>query len=109
MDLDHLSTLQIVALCILVAVLAYGLAHHFAAKKIDGAVEAAKALFHRAEKRVEDYTDEEVVKLTTAFAERLAETSDQVQIKANADAVLARRAALLAKVQAAVAAAKPAA
>jgi uncharacterized protein YabE (DUF348 family) len=107
MDLDHLSAMQIVALCILVAVLAYGLAHHFAAKKVDGAVDAAKNLFHRVEKRVEDYTDEEVVKLTTAFAERLAETSDQAKVKADADAVLARRAALLAKVQAAVAAAKP--
>lgn len=106
MDLT-ISTPQVIALCILVGVLAYGLAHHFAGKKIDAAVASAKAVFLRAEKRVEDYTDEEVVKLSTAFAERLAETADQVKIKADADAVLARRAALLAKVQAAVAAAKP--
>jgi len=107
MDLDHLSALQVASLAILAAVLAYGLAHHFAAKKVGAAVAAAKNLFHAAEKDVEEYTDEEVVKLSAAFAARLARTEDQNQIKADADAVLARRAALLAKVQAAVAAAKP--
>jgi len=107
MDLDHVSASQIVAWTILIIVLSYGLAHHFAAKKVDAAVSAAKNLFHAAEKDVEEYTDEEVVKLSAAFAARLARTEDQNQIKADADAVLARRAALLAKVQAAVAAAKP--
>lgn len=101
------TIMQAIALCFIVAPVAYVIAHHFAGKKIDAAVEAAKAAIRRDVKAVEEYTDEEVVKLSAAFAARLARTEDQNQIKADADAVLARRAALLAKVQAAVAAAKP--
>jgi len=104
--MDTLSTPQTIGLLILGAVLIYGLAQHFAGKKIDAAVAEAKAAFSTVEKRVEDYTDTEAANLTAKLVARLADTSDQVQIKADADAVIARRTALLARIQSSVASIK---
>lgn len=100
MDFSSLPSLQVVALVILAGVLVYGLAHHFAQKKAADFVASAKAEVSIVEKRVEDYTDSEIVKLTGSLVARLADTSAELQAKADADATIARKTALLARVQA---------
>lgn len=98
--MDSLSTLQVVALCILVGVLAWALAHYHASKKVSAIVATVKAEASSVEKRVEDYSDSEIVKLTGSLVARLADTSAELQAKADADATIARKSALLARVQA---------
>lgn len=100
-----LTVLQVVALCILVAVLAWAWAHFHASAKIAPLVAAAEARAVTLEKRVEDYTDSEIVKLTGSLVARLADTSAELQAKADADATIARKTALLVRVQAAASAA----
>lgn len=103
--MDSLSTPQVVALVILAAVLAWGLAHYHASQKVGAVVAKIKGDAASAEKRVEDYTDSEIVKLTGSLVTRLADTSAEIQAKADADATMARKSALLARIQAAVASA----
>lgn len=98
--MDTLSTPQVIALCILVGVLAWAWAHYHASKKVSTIVATVKADAAAAEKRVEDYSDSEIVKLTGSLVARLADTSEQIQAKADADATIARKTALLARIQA---------
>lgn len=107
--MEAIADPKVIALIILASVLAWGLAHYHASRKVSVIVSNLKADAVAVEKRVEDYADDEVVKLTAKLVARLADTSDQEQIKSDADAVIARRGQLLARVQATVAAAKPAA
>jgi len=99
--MEALSSLQVVALCIVVGVLVCAFAHYQAGKKVSALVASAKAEAVTVEKRVEDYTDSEIVKLTGSLVARLSDTSAELQAKADADATIARKAALLARVQAA--------
>ena len=99
-----METYQVIALCLLVGVLAWGLAHYHASSKLEALVAAAKAKFQAVEKKADDYTDAEIAKLVPAFVARLADTSAHLQMKADADAAIARKAALLANIQPAVAA-----
>lgn len=103
--LEHLSSGQVIALCILVGVVAWGLAHIHAGTKLAALVAKAKTEAAGVEKRAEDYTDAEIAKLMGAFVARLADTSEQLQAKAEADATIARKAALVTRVQAVAAAA----
>lgn len=103
--LEHLSSGQVLALCILVGVLAWAWAHFGLEKKMAAAVATAKADFAKVEKRAEDYTDAEIVTLTTAFLARLTDTSSQLQAKTEADSEIASKAALLKRIQSASAAA----
>lgn len=103
--MDTLSTPQIIALCILVGVLAWGLAHYHASQKVGAIVAKIKGEAASVEKRVEDYTDSEIVKLTGSLVARLSDTSAELQSKADADATIARKGALLARVQAVTSAA----
>jgi hypothetical protein len=98
--MDTLSTPQVIALCILVGVLAWAWAHYHASNKVSALVATVKAEASSVEKRVEDYSDSEIVKLTGALVARLADTSEQLQAKADADATIARKAALLGRIQA---------
>jgi hypothetical protein len=98
--MDSLFTPQVIALCILVGVLAWAFAHYHASQKVSAIVATVKAEAATGEKRVEDYTDSEIVKLTGALVARLADTSEPLQAKADADATIARKAALLARIQA---------
>lgn len=98
--MDTLSTPQVIALVILVAVLAWGLAHYHASQKVSALVAKIQGEAVAVEKRVEDYTDSEIVKLTGSLVARLSDTSSELQAKADADATIARKAALLARVQA---------
>lgn len=98
--MDTLTTPQVIALCILVGVLAWAWAHYHASKKVASLVATVKAEASNVEKRVEDYSDSEIVKLTGALVTRLADTSEQLQAKADADATIARKAALLMRIQA---------
>lgn len=106
MDLEHVSTLQVVAWTALVGVLAWASAHFGIAKKLEAAASTAKAEAAKVTTKVESYTDDELVKLTGALVTRLADTSDMVQKKADADAEILRRSQLLSRVQTVVAAAK---
>ena len=98
--MDTLSAPQVIGLLILVGVLAWGLAHYHASQKVGAIVAKIKGEAVAAEKRVEDYTDSEIVKLTGSLVARLSDTSSELQAKADADATIARKAALLARVQA---------
>lgn len=100
-SLEHLSSLQVIALCILVGVLAWAWTHYHATAKAEAAIAVVKADAAKVEKTVDDYTDSEIVKLTGSLVARLADTSGELQAKADADATIARKAALLARVQAA--------
>lgn len=100
--MDALSTPQVIALIILAAVLAWGLAHYHASQKVGAIVAKIRGEAAGVEKRVEDYTDSEIVKLTASLVARLADTSSELQAKTDADATMARKAALLARVQAVV-------
>lgn len=103
--MDSLSTPQVVALIILAAVLAWGLAHFHASQKVGAIVAKIKSESASVERRVEDYTDSEIVKLTGSLVARLSDTSSELQAKADADATIARKAALLSRVQAVAASA----
>jgi len=103
--MDNLSALQVIALCVLVGAVAWGLAHVHAGTKLAALVAQAKAEAAGVEKRAEDYSDAEIAKLMGAFVARLADTSEQLQAKAEADATIARKAALVGRVQAVAAAA----
>lgn len=103
--MDSLSTPQVIALVILAAVLAWGLAHYHASQKVSAIVAKVKGEAVAVEKRVEDYTDSEIVKLTGSLVARLSDTSSELQAKADADATIARKTALLARVQAVAASA----
>lgn len=103
--MDTLSTPQVIGLVILAAVLAWGLAHYHAGQKVSAIVAKVKGEAVAVERRLEDYTDAEIVKLTGSLVARLADTSTELQAKADADATMARKAALLSRVQAAVSAA----
>lgn len=98
--MDTLTIPQAIALCILVGVLAWAWAHYHASAKASAAIAAVEAAAFTAEKRVEDYSDSEIVKLTGALVARLADTSSELQAKADADSTIARKGALLARVQA---------
>lgn len=98
--MDTLSAPQIIGLLILVGVLAWGFAHYHASQKVSAIVAKVKGEAVVVEKRVEDYTDSEIVKLTGSLVARLSDTSSELQAKADADATIARKAALLARVQA---------
>lgn len=100
-SLEHLSSPQVLALLILVGVLAWAFAHYHAGQNVAALVASAKAQASSVEKRVEDYSDSEIVKLTGSLVARLADTSAELQAKADADATIARKSALLARVQAA--------
>ncbi len=102
--LENLSSGQVLALMILVGVLAWAFAHYHAGQKVATLVAAEKAKFQAVEKRAEDYTDAEIAKLVPSFVARLADTSQQLSDKADADAAIARKVALLARIQPAVAA-----
>lgn len=102
--MDALSTPQVIALVILAAVLAWGLAHYHASQKVGAIVAKVRGEVGALEKRAEDYTDAEIAKLVPAFIARLADTSEHLQVKADADAAIARKGALLARIQPAVAA-----
>lgn len=104
-SLEHLSSLQVIALLILVGVIAWAWAHFHASTKVTALVAKAKAEASTVEKRAEDYSDAEIAKLMGAFVARLADTSEQLQAKAEADATIARKGALVARVQAVAAAA----
>lgn len=103
--MDNLSSPQVIALVILVAVLTWGLAHYHASQKVSALVAKVKGEAVAVEKRVEDYTDSEIVKLTGSLVARLSDTSSELQAKADADATIARKTALLARVQAVAASA----
>ncbi len=105
-SLEHLSSLQVIFFAVLVGVLSWAFAHFGLGKKLEAAFAAGKAEAAKLTTRVESYSDDELVKLTSALVSRLADTSDQVQKKADADAEIARRGQLLARVQTVVAAAK---
>ncbi len=105
-SLEHLSFAQVFALLILVGVLSWAFAHFGIAKKMEAAVTAAKADAAKVTTRVEAYTDDEIVKLTGSLVARLADTSSEAQAKADADAAIARKGQLLARVQSVVAATK---
>lgn len=101
----ELSAPQVIAGLILVAVLAWGLTHYSASQKVAAIVATVKGEAATAVKNVDDYTDSEIVKLTGSLVARLADTSGELQAKADADATMARKAALLARVQAVTSAA----
>lgn len=98
--MESLSTPQVFGLLILVGVLAWGLAHYHASQKVSAIIAKVRGEAVLVEKRVEDYTDSEIVKLTGSLVARLSDTSGELQAKADADATIARKAALLARVQA---------
>ena len=104
--MDLLTNPSVLALLLLVGVLCWAFAHFGVAKKLETAFAAGKAEASKVATSVEAYSDDELVKLTGAFISRLADTSGEVQKKADADAAIARKTALLARVQSVVAAAK---
>ena len=104
-SLDHLSFVQVLGLLLLVGVLCWAWAHYHASAKATALVAAARAEFKTVEKRVEDYTDAEAEELFSALLGRLSDTSSALQAKASADAVIARKTALVARVQAVASAA----
>jgi hypothetical protein len=86
-----------------VGVLAWGWAHYHATAKAEAIVATVKADAAKTTKAVEDYTDSEIVKLTGSLVARLTDTSGELQAKSDADASMARKAALLARLQPVVA------
>ena len=98
--MDKLSDPTVFGFIVLVGVLVWGFTHMHASAKVSAIVAKVKGEAVAVEKRVEDYTDSEIVKLTGSLVTRLADTSAELQAKADADATIARKSALLARVQA---------
>lgn len=100
-----MDTLQTVGLCIAVGLALYLALRYHLSSKLTAIAALAKAEGVTIEKRVEDYTDAEIAKLTAALVARLTDTAEAIEAKAVADATIARKAALLLRVQGIAAAA----